>query len=67
MGERPNCARIPIVAEREAACAEPYTWDDSSPYCDTCGLWRESVWRAWHETVRRRPRWRLRKDQTTNS
>lgn len=43
---KPNCAAVlfsPEGAAREAACGEPYTWDDGVPYCDTCGLFRGSV------------------------
>ena len=37
------CSEIPIVPEREAACQEPWHIDDGVPYCDTCGLFRDSV------------------------
>jgi hypothetical protein len=47
----PNCAEIPIVAEREKQCREPYHWDDGVPYCDTCGLYRDTI--ALQESTRR--------------
>lgn len=40
-----RCSAIPIVAEREKNCREPYHWEDGVPYCDTCGLFRASVGR----------------------
>lgn len=24
-------------------CTQPFNWDDGVPYCDTCGLYRQSV------------------------
>ena len=39
----PRCAAVPIVAEREANCREPWHWDDGVPYCDTCGMFRDTV------------------------
>ena len=39
----PNCAAVPVVAEREANCREPWHWDDGVPYCDTCGLFRDTI------------------------
>jgi hypothetical protein len=39
----PNCAALPIVAEREQRCREPYHWDDGVPYCDTCGMYRNTI------------------------
>lgn len=38
-----KCSDIPIVAEREASCREPWHWDDGVPYCDTCGLFRDTI------------------------
>lgn len=29
-------------APDEASCAEPFNWDDNVPYCDTCGVFRQS-------------------------
>jgi hypothetical protein len=40
-----SCAEIPIVAEREAQCREPWHWDDGVPYCDSCGLYRDTIMR----------------------
>ena len=41
---RPLCSAIPIVAEcREAACREPYHLNDGIPYCDHCGLYRDTI------------------------
>lgn len=42
-GDATDCSALPIVAAREAACREPYHWDDGVPYCDKCGLFRSSV------------------------
>lgn len=43
---KPKCGAVPIDPEREAACAEPFHWDDGVPYCDTCGLYRNSKHRG---------------------
>lgn len=40
---RPLCSAIPIVAAREAACLEPYHLNDGIPYCDHCGLYRDTI------------------------
>lgn len=26
-----------------STCAQPYNWDDGVPYCDTCGLYRDTI------------------------
>ncbi|HET8636737.1 MAG TPA: hypothetical protein VFL96_07800 [Acidobacteriaceae bacterium] len=41
----PMCDEIPIEPEREKNCTEPYHWDDGVPYCDTCGLYRNTIHR----------------------
>jgi hypothetical protein len=38
-----QCNEIPIVAERERFCQEPFHWDDGVPYCNTCGLFRATI------------------------
>lgn len=40
------CNAVPIDPECEAACAEPFHWDDGVPYCNTCGLYRNSKHRG---------------------
>ena len=39
----PHCGSIPVDWKREAECRQGYHWDDGVPYCDTCGLYRDSV------------------------
>lgn len=43
-----RCAALPIVPEREEQCGEPYQWEEGAPYCDTCGLFRDSIARSGH-------------------
>ena len=44
--DRRGCGDIPVNASLEANCREPWHWDEGVPYCDTCGLFRDSVARA---------------------
>lgn len=48
----PDCGTAPVVPEREAECRQPYTWDEGVPYCDRCGLYRNTVHREALEQAR---------------
>lgn len=47
------CSELPIVAERERQCTEPFHWDDGVPYCNTCGLFRATIAIQWRSERRR--------------
>lgn len=49
-----TCAAIPVDPGREAKCCEPYHWDDGVPYCDTCGLYRNTIHREEKSRARHR-------------
>lgn len=64
-GVSPNhCNEIPMVAEREANCREPWMIDDGVPYCCTCGLYRDTISRQMHNEAREK---RLKRHRTHKS